>query len=196
MTDWCKRWDNADTPWDKGQASPALVDLLTNHADLVPSKGQGLVPGCGSGYDVVLLATDELHITGLDMSSTCVRLCNEKLGSSSNGKYDFLCDDFYKFKIPEGGYDIVFDYTFLCAMPPHMRPDWASRMAEIIKPGGTLVALIYPLKEKPLQPPFTVSVELYFELLSEHFDNVYLEEAKGHGSRLGEEKMSVWKRKT
>ena len=35
----------------------------------------------------------------------------------------------------------------------------------------------------------------YYELLNENFDNVYLEDAKGHESRLGEEKMSVWKRK-
>ncbi|KAI7859153.1 S-adenosyl-L-methionine-dependent methyltransferase [Circinella umbellata] len=189
MTDWCNRWDNAETPWDKGQASPALEDLMKNHSSLIPSTGIGLVPGCGSGYDVVLLATDDLHITGLDMSSTC------KLGNKSHGQYDFICDDFFKFKFPEGGYDLVYDYTFLCAMPPHMRPDWGKRMAEIIKPGGTLIALQYPLKEKAKQPPFTLSVEIYHELLNENFDNVYLEDAKGHESRLGEEKLSVWKRK-
>lgn len=33
------------------------------------------------------------------------------------------------------------------------------------------------------------------DLLSENFDNVYLEDAQGHESRLGSEKMSVWKRK-
>ncbi|KAI9265052.1 S-adenosyl-L-methionine-dependent methyltransferase [Phascolomyces articulosus] len=158
MTDWCNRWDNEDTPWDAGESSPALLELLKDHSYLLPTQGQGLVPGCGSGYDVVNLATDERHITGLDMSPTCIRLCNEKLGN--NSKYDFICDDFYKFKFPEGGYDLVYDYTFLCAMPPHMRPDWGKRMAEIIKPGGTLIALMFPLKEKPQQPPFTLSVEV------------------------------------
>ena len=35
----------------------------------------------------------------------------QKLGNKSQGKYDFICDDFYKFKFPEGGYDLVYDYT-------------------------------------------------------------------------------------
>ncbi|KAI8137186.1 S-adenosyl-L-methionine-dependent methyltransferase [Fennellomyces sp. T-0311] len=157
--DWCKKWDDGTIPWDKGQSSPALVKLLNEHSELLPTKGIGLVPGCGSGYDVVLLATQDRHITGLDMSSTCINLCNEKLGNG-DGKYDFLCDDFYKYKIPEGGYDLVYDYTFLCAMPPHMRPAWGARMSEIIKPGGTLVALMFPLIEKESQPPFTLSVDM------------------------------------
>ena len=54
----------------------------------------------------------------------------------------------------------IVNNRFLCAMPPHMRPDWGKRMAEIIKPGGTLIALQYPLKEKAKQPPFTLSVEM------------------------------------
>lgn len=50
--------------------------------------------------------------------------------------------------------------SFLCAMPPSMRPQWASRMAEIIKPGGVLVALMFPLEEKEGGPPFGLSVDV------------------------------------
>ncbi|KAI9490332.1 S-adenosyl-L-methionine-dependent methyltransferase, partial [Zychaea mexicana] len=158
MVDWEKKWQDKETFWDAGESSPALVKLLKEHSDLIPAKGRGLVPGCGSGYDVVLFATEDRHMTGLDMSTTCIDLVKKKRGTG-DGKYDFICDDFYKFKVPEGGYDLVYDYTFLCAMPPTMRPDWAARMAEIIKPGGVLVALIFPLSDKgtPGKPPHTVS---------------------------------------
>lgn len=45
-------------------------------------------------------------------------------------------------------------------MLPEMRPKWAARMAEIIKPGGTLVALIFPIVEKKGGPPFAVTPQL------------------------------------
>ncbi|KAJ8655314.1 hypothetical protein O0I10_009003 [Lichtheimia ornata] len=191
--DWEKKWQDGNTQWDHGESSPALVTLIKEHSDLLPAKGRGLVPGCGSGYDVLLLATPERHMTGLDMSATCVDKLNKEIPKGSN--YDFICDDFYNFKYPEGGYDLIYDYTFLCAMPPSMRPQWASRMAEIIKPGGVLVALMFPLEEKEGGPPFGLSVDVYNELLGPNFDNIYLVDAKGHESRIGREKMSVWRRK-
>lgn len=45
-------------------------------------------------------------------------------------------------------------------MPPEMRPQWGARMAEIIKPGGTLIALMFPIEEKEGGPPFPVTPEL------------------------------------
>lgn len=88
-------------------------------------------------------------------------------------------------------------------------------MAEIVKPGGTLIALMFPIEEREGGPPYPVTPELYVfcngiqtvsprilifwfrydELLGENFDRVFIEDAKGHKSRLGREKMSVWKRK-
>ncbi|KAI7848866.1 S-adenosyl-L-methionine-dependent methyltransferase [Circinella umbellata] len=190
--DWEKQWQESHTPWDKGESSPALIKFLKEHSDLIPSKGKGLVPGTGSGYDVVLFSSPDLHMTGLDMSPTCIKQAQKKHG---DGNYDFICDDFYTFEYPKGGYDLVYDYTFLCAMPLDMRPAWGKRMAEIIKPGGVLIALMYPLNDRSSQPPNTVSVSLFHELLDENFENIFLEDAIGHSDRIGDEKMSVWKRK-
>ena len=80
-------------------------------------------------------------------------------------------------------------------MPLEMRPAWGKRMAEIIKPEGVLVALMYPLNDRSSQPPNTVSVPLFHELLDENFENIFLEDAIGHADRIGDEKMSVWRRK-
>ena len=72
VLDWEKYWQESRTPWDKGESSPALIKFLKEHSDLIPSKGKGLVPGAGSGYDVALFASPDLHMTGLDISSTCI----------------------------------------------------------------------------------------------------------------------------
>ncbi|KAI7880701.1 S-adenosyl-L-methionine-dependent methyltransferase [Lichtheimia hyalospora FSU 10163] len=150
-TDWEKKWQEGNIQWDHGETSPALVTLVKEHSDLLPAKGRGLVPGCGSGKTY-------LHMTGLDVSATCVDKLNKEVPKGSN--YDFICEDFYSFKFPEGGYDLIYDYTFLCAMSPSMRPQWAARMAEIIKPGGVLIALMFPLEEKEGGPPFGLSVDV------------------------------------
>ena len=49
-TDWEAHYQANDTPWDKGEPSPGLVDWLAAHP-AVP-RGTVLVPGCGMGHDV------------------------------------------------------------------------------------------------------------------------------------------------
>lgn len=44
--------------------------------------------------------------------------------------------DFFSFDIPEGGFQVAYDYTFLCALPPSLREPWGRRYAELIAPGG------------------------------------------------------------
>ncbi|KAG0165598.1 hypothetical protein DFQ28_008533 [Apophysomyces sp. BC1034] len=195
--DWENLWATGNTGWDAGEASPALVKLISDEATrhLVPEKGHGLVPGCGAGYDVELLATKDRRMTGMDLSDTCVQNCLKIHPEAASKNYEIVKGDFYKFEYPSGGYTFAYDYTFLCAMPPTLRPDWAARYAEIIQPDGVLITLMYPLIEKEGGPPYSVSEQLYHDLLSPNFDLVYIADAVGHGPRVGREKISVWKRK-
>lgn len=53
-------------------------------------------------------------------------------------------------------------------MKPDWRKDWAKAWAGLIKPGGELVTLIFPVdpaKPRDEGPPFPVTVDLYNELL-------------------------------
>ncbi|KAI8336343.1 S-adenosyl-L-methionine-dependent methyltransferase [Chlamydoabsidia padenii] len=165
-TDWEDKWQTGNTQWDHGEPSPALVSLVneeeTKH--LIPSHGIGLVPGCGAGYDVQFLATPSRHMIGLDMSKTAVDVCSQKHPDAVTLNYEFIVGDFFKSTPPEHGYDLAYDYTFLCALPPFMRQDWALRYAEIIKPGGVLICLMFPLEEKEGGPPYSLSVEFQFRL--------------------------------
>lgn len=72
---WDGLWRDAYTPWDRGGPSLALHDLLT--APPAPRLFDGpaaprataLVPGCGRGYDVLLLAALGYDVVGLDFSA-------------------------------------------------------------------------------------------------------------------------------
>lgn len=135
---WESLWQQGDLLlWDKGKPSPALVDLLTKRRDLVgPSVVEGkrkraLVPGCGRGYDVLLLAGCGYDAYGLDVSETAVNACEEfgerefknytTHGSDWGcGQYKFVNGDFFKddwregLEAPEEGFDLIYDYTVGC----------------------------------------------------------------------------------
>ena len=53
-TDWEARWQRNDTAWDRGESSPALQRWL----DARRISERVLVPGAGSGYEVVDLGVD------------------------------------------------------------------------------------------------------------------------------------------
>ncbi|KAF8086040.1 hypothetical protein N665_0636s0012 [Sinapis alba] len=57
------------TPWDLGGPTPIILHL--SETGSLP-KGRTLVPGCGTGYDVVAMACPDRQVVGLDISKTVV----------------------------------------------------------------------------------------------------------------------------
>ena len=70
MTDWESRYQVGDMPWEKGQASPPLLELLERPVDW--GAGPVLVPGCGFGHDVRALGVLGIPVVGLDLAPTAV----------------------------------------------------------------------------------------------------------------------------
>ncbi|KAK9483539.1 S-adenosyl-L-methionine-dependent methyltransferase [Lipomyces starkeyi] len=180
---WCELWDQGESNlWDRGKPSPPLIDLLERRHDFVQpitggSRKMALVPGCGRGYDVVMLALHGFDAYGLEISSSAVAAAklyaNSELNNpsaynfsdiTSSTRYTagcvrFVLGDFFhndwETNLPFGNdtkFDIIYDYTFLCALPPSMRAAWARRMAELLTPGGLLVCLEFPLYKDPALP--------------------------------------------
>jgi hypothetical protein len=66
---------------------------------------------------------------------------------------------------PTSKFNFIYDYTFLCALDPSIRGQWAAKMADLITPGGQLLTLIYPICDKVDGPPFAVNLDLIRQLL-------------------------------
>lgn len=68
-----------------------------------------------------------------------------------------------------GGYDLGYDYTFLCALQRDMHRLWGASWAATIKPGGELLTLMFPVFDQmtlsDTGPPFPLTVDLYSQLL-------------------------------
>lgn len=133
---WDKLWKKGDfLPWDRGEPNPALIDTLTDRRDLVGRpvaskqgrRKRALVPGCGKGYDVLVLASFGYDAYGLDVSASAVKASEEfaekefanytEVGSEYGcGAYKFLYGDFFKDDWVkqggfDGGFDLIYDYT-------------------------------------------------------------------------------------
>lgn len=135
-----KRWDDlwvqGFLPWDRGVPSPALVDTLTERQDLLPKpigddgkRRKVLIPGCGRGYDVLLLSSFGYDAYGLDASENALEACKvlesenrpeyaAKDESIGKGKVKWVAADFFKddwFESIDGGFgngfDLIYDYT-------------------------------------------------------------------------------------
>ncbi|KAF2970244.1 hypothetical protein GQX73_g3305 [Xylaria multiplex] len=170
-TKWAKCWEDKWTPWDRGGPSMALHDLLKENPNGViplPSETSPktcLVPGCGRGYDVVLLSLFGYDVYGLDVSSQALSAAKENAEKAlteglyeteggKRGAINWTCQDFFAedWKDVQGTFDLIFDYTFFCALPPPLRPAWAKKMKTLLSPGGRLVCLEFPSDKKPSEP--------------------------------------------
>ena len=107
--------------FDATRCEPAFADLL--RGDLAGGGGRrALVPGCGRGYAVAALAAAGYQATGLEVSPTAVAAASAYLSTQEGveGKWQIDEADFFK-HTPAQPYDLIYDCTFLCAIPPEAR---------------------------------------------------------------------------
>ncbi|PVV04539.1 hypothetical protein BB560_000962 [Smittium megazygosporum] len=205
---WQETWEKGETPWDRGASAPGLIELIEDEKFDVGS-GPGLVPGCGRGYDVIYFAQRGHDMYGLDVSKTAMKLASEyaerQVGKDSPvlDRMHWLADSFFEFSeetkaiVPKDGFQFAYDCTFLCALHPTMREDWALQYSKLIKQNGFLVTFMFPLEPRTDDPPpFTLSEELYHTLLDPYFELVHINRnPKKSPSRDYKTHIAVWKRK-
>lgn len=187
------------TPWAKQEAALGLQDIIQSISLPIGKYG---VPGCGEGLDVEFLASKSPKSTvfGFDLSPIPLEIATKRPDKQKNAAY--ICLDFFKDhkELQVNSFDLIFDYTFLCALQPTMRTKWAERMNELLRQGGVLITLMFPLvdikPEDPMEgPPFPLSIEIYNDLLLGNFSLSRIESVRSHPGREGREKIAVWTRK-
>ncbi|PAN44064.1 hypothetical protein PAHAL_9G014300 [Panicum hallii] len=191
---WSRCWEEGVTPWDLGQPTPAVVQLAKSGTLPSGDAATVLVPGCGAGYDVVALSGPGRFVVGLDISESAV--AKAKQWSAADGSlFAFVAADFFTWEPPEL-FDLIFDYTFFCAFHPSMRPAWAKRMADLLKPSGELITLMYLAEGQEAGPPFNTTVLDYEEVLKPlgFVITCIQDNDVAVKPRQGMEKIARWKR--
>ncbi|KAL3446661.1 thiol methyltransferase [Aspergillus insuetus] len=233
---WEELWAQGDSitlPWDKHKPNPTLEEILTTKRAIIggplvdSTEGYGskkrkkaLVPGCGRGVDVLLLASFGYDAYGLEYSQSAIENCRQEEqaveqnypvrdAEIGKGTVTWVQGDFFEeewleeLRLGRNGFDFIYDYTFFCALPPSLRPAWALRHTQLLAPSpqGNLICLEFPRHKDPLQhgPPYSSPSEAYMEHLS-HPGEELAYDAKGRiksnplreTSPLGLERVAYW----
>ncbi|KAF3046197.1 hypothetical protein E8E11_008201 [Didymella keratinophila] len=224
---WSSLWDSDKSDlWDRGRPSDALVTFLWTHPLGVELGGiagtrplKAFVPGCGRGHDVAMLALNGFEAWGLEVSQKATDSADANIkaqlakptddnsgkgeGRSKPAVAEVLLGDFFErdWESQVGtdfeGFDIIYDYTFLCALLPSMRQDWAQRMSQLLSPTGMLVCLEFPMW-KPLTapgPPYGLN-GVYWNILAEGGTGVVDDAgslSKADGDVGAFERIAYWK---
>jgi SAM-dependent methyltransferase len=166
--EWQRRYEEEDTPWDKGAAAPALAAYLAKQ----PIAGRILVPGCGRGHDVRALASQpETTVVGLDLSPLAVAQAR-KLSTDfvSENQMEFVVGDFFDLPASmNGSFDWLVEHTCFCAIEPGQRAEYVRAAALAIKPKGKIFAIFFINPDTESGPPFKVSKEELNALFDPHF---------------------------
>jgi len=161
MNHWEQRYQDGETGWDRGAASPALLRWL-EQGMLKPCRI--LVPGCGRGHEAVGLARLGFDVTAIDIApSACSHLEQELATAGVSG--DVICGDLFEFK-PSFEFDAIYEQTCLCAIMPEQRSAYAEQLYRWLKPEGLLLALFMQTGAEG-GPPFHCDVLSMHRLLND-----------------------------
>ena len=166
--DWNRAYEDNDTPWDKGYASPPLSEFLARRRVV----GRVLVPGCGTGHDVRALAAQGAEVVGLDIAESALR---KAAAYPVVGDERYVLGDFLN---PEPGhtaaYDWLVEHTCLCALNPGERNSYVRSVRQVLKPGGYFLAIFFRVVEDYAGdgPPHPISREAIDQLFGADFEQV------------------------
>jgi len=185
---WDTRYRDGTTPWDAGGVPPRLLAWLEKDR----SAMRVLVPGCGSGYEVRAFAERGHDVLGIDFSDAALDTARRKLGKLAGRVRNA---DF--FALDEAPFDLVYERTFLCALPRSSWPQWGRKIAEVVKPGGRLAGFFY-LDDNERGPPFGIDAARLSQLLEKNFAQEQDERIPREQSvpvLAGHEVWQVWRRR-
>ncbi|KAF9486242.1 S-adenosyl-L-methionine-dependent methyltransferase [Pholiota conissans] len=173
LTTWEQAWTEGITPWDFGNVQPSLREALESSGLDLPQKGRALVPGCGAGYDLPYISeTLGLDTLGLEVADTAILRANEVIKAAKEQSPHISASitnaDFFKFEVTdEERFALILDHTFFVAIPPSLREAWGKQMTKLIRPGGFLVTIVFPLRPfDETGPPFLTRFQWFLRLVT------------------------------
>lgn len=137
--DWNERYALGETPWDRAEPAPDVVDLF--EAGRLPT-GRALDVGCGTGATVRYLAERGYEAVGVDVAAVAIERATA-LARGTEGSAEFRQLDFFEEDPPGGPFDLVFDRgCFHVFDDARDQARFAERVARCLAPGGLWLSLL------------------------------------------------------
>ena len=180
---WRGRWDRGETGWDLGGPCPVFVELIGSDR-APPLEGRLAFPGCGQGHDVTLFRDHGYDAVGFDFAREGDEPPIERLDVFELGtKYPAV-------------FDTVVEYTCYCAIDPARRAEYSDAVFAALKPGGLLVALMFPMREQDGSgPPFGVEEHEIGGVFGRGMEMLSVETPTSSvEARLGKERLALFRK--
>lgn len=161
---WNTRYLKDNTPWDFGGIPADLKAFLKKKG----KNAKVLIPGCGSGYEIKAFAEAGYDVTALDFAPFAVERARRMVGPALADRV--ILGDFFEHDFPLAAFDVVYERSFVCSIPPERRQAYRDRMAQLLKYRGLLVGYYYYNKPMIMDgPPYGFAWGTADELFSRYF---------------------------
>lgn len=115
-------------PWDSGISPPELFDFLENHP-----AGRAIDIGCGTGTNVITLASHGWQVTGIDFALRAIQIARRKT-QKAGVKANLSVGDATNLRGIDGPFDLALDLG--CFHGVAHRDAYLDELARVLAPGG------------------------------------------------------------
>jgi hypothetical protein len=160
---WSTRYASERTPWQLDH----LPRQLKSFIDALPPNRKILIPGCGNDTRAIRAFRGAGHsVAAIDFSSVAVEKARATLPDAGD---IVLLGDFFDHKFEPSSFDLIYERTFLCSLPPRLWEKYADRVAQLLRPGGKLTGFFF-YGHEPDPPPYRLTRAKAAELFGARFN--------------------------
>lgn len=178
---WLSKWRNYEIPFHKHAVSPELIDYF--HTLKLKPGAHVLVPLCGKSKDLHWLATQNLKVTGVELSPIACKEFFKELNvkpkmtqfknfvSYEYNNLTLLCGNIFKLNSKLLlDVDAVFDHRALIALPFDVRKQYIEHLISILGHKIKILLINFSSHSKIKGPPYSIFNEEINALFSSHFN--------------------------
>lgn len=157
---WNARYAERTDRWDLGRPPPVLERLIAS----LTKRRRVLVPGAGHGHDALAWARAGHEVVAIDFAPLAVESLRRR-ARDEGLDVRVLEADVTRLPVElRGHFDLVWEQTCLCALPPEHRRPYLEEMMLALHPEGQMLALLWNHGNEG-GPPYDMSPVLVERLL-------------------------------
>jgi hypothetical protein len=186
---WSQRYATGRTPWQLERV-PARLSVFIRS---LPPQSNILIPGCGEDDKTIKSFHSAGHrVTAIDFSPIAIEWTKKALPDLRDR---IILGDFFTYDFGDKLFDVAYERTFLCSLPPRLWKDYAARIAQLLRPHGTLAGFFF-YGEESEPPPYPLRESKADEIFGGDFELLKSEPVTDSLSIFGgKEKWQEWQRR-